>query len=180
MENLTEDKLKPAFYGQYDDQIVEIISVIDGYLRYPDFLSWLSDGNFQHRLLAEEIEKNRYFRIVQCHIEGYLVFTAKVDFHVDKFPKSAVDFLTKERRPLYYNNPAFITADKAPVSKIVSPPYFTVISYVVNHGDVGGMAWEIYELPTLLDFYNKKKILFDTGEVFIRESLLILLPINNH
>jgi hypothetical protein len=150
------DKVKFEFFGPSDDQVIELVNVIDGYLRYPDFLSWLSDGNFQHRVINEEIEKNRYFRIVQCHIEGCLVFTAKVDFHLDKFSKNAVDFLTKERRPLYHANPAFSKADKVPFSKIVSFSYFTVISSVVNHGEVAGMVWEIYELQTLFDFYNKK------------------------
>ena len=150
------DKVKLEFFGSCDGQVIGLVNVIDGYLRYPDFLSWLSDDDFQHRVINGEIEKNRYFRIVQCHINRCLVFSCKVDFHLDKFSKSAIDFLTKERRPLYHANPAFSTADKVPFSKIVSFPYFTVISYVMNHGEIGGMVWEIYELPTLLDFYNKK------------------------
>jgi hypothetical protein len=67
----------------------------------------------------------------------------------------AIQFLTSKQVAIDSTTPEFSKFKKEPVSKVSTDEYYTVISRLCNKDEPAGFAWEIYELPRIVEIYSK-------------------------
>lgn len=142
--------------GPLDSETHEIIELIDAYPFAADFFKWLSTDPFTQKILIEDIFEDKYTRVTQYFVGGSLVFTGKAEFKIHKLPKEAAQFLTSGKVPIDTSSDGFTSVKKVQVSKLYTEMHYSIISHFHNGEELGGVGWEIFELPVIIQLYSKK------------------------
>ncbi|MGD0665334.1 MAG: hypothetical protein ABSA17_06345 [Rhabdochlamydiaceae bacterium] len=141
--------------GLLENETQEIIDIIDSHTLAADFFHWLSKGSFTQQIIYEKFYEGKYTRIIQYYIKDLVVYTGRGEFELNKFPMEAIQFLTSKKVAIDSTTPEFSKFKKEPVSKVSTDEYYTVISRLCNKDELAGFAWEIYELPRIVEIYSK-------------------------
>jgi hypothetical protein len=137
------------------ENLLEIFNTIHEFVTSADFVTWLTNGQFNHHIYENRIEEGKYKRSYQYDFEGHIFFQGKIEVDLSHFLTDTVQAFTN-RSLLSLENPAFTKIGKTCISQIFVEPYYTVISHGLYKTKIAGMVWEIYNLQYILPLYQKK------------------------
>jgi len=145
--------------GYLDNDAHEIIDLINLHDLPADFLQWLSKGNLSYNIVQEQLSEGKYTQLSQYSIQNALVCTERVEFDLKYLNSQAIQLLTQTKLPLLSNKVSsqfgLGEVKKEVISKISTELHYTVISQLCNKDEPFCFSWEIYELPKIIDLYNK-------------------------
>ena len=142
-------------------KLSELVEIIHAFPLSADFLNWLSNEDFNYQILHEEVSQHRYQRIIRYTIENTLIFTGIKEFILDSLNPKIVQAITSQRTPLYFSQ--FSKASKKPLTTLLTSSHYTAISELSYEKIPCGTAWEIYQMPNILKFYQLKNNTFFHG-----------------
>jgi hypothetical protein len=138
-------------------ELHDMVELVDTYDLPANLVQWLSNKDYSIHLIHEQISAEKYTRIAQYRVQECLLFTGKAVFYLDKLDKSFTHALLNHKEPISSMHPHFRELEKKRISAILSDPYYTVISHLHIRGTIVGIAWEVYDLPPLIELYKQKK-----------------------
>lgn len=157
MEKFLSNALNTTSTDSLEIEVNDVVELIDGYPLPANFIHWLSKGEYSPNLIHEHTSAEKYTRIIQYRIQDRLIFTGKGVFYLDRLSKEFTHALLKHKEPIFSTHPSFRELEKKPISTVLAEPYYTIISHLCIKGTTGGMCWEVYELPPIIELYKQKK-----------------------
>jgi len=148
--------LVPFQVGPVEEKTLELVDLIDSYNLATDFAHWISDGEYTCTVLKEHSEQGKYTRIVQFRLGDCIFFNGTGEFFTDRMDADMILTLTKTSASIHSNSARFAKLKKINISKVISDPYYTVVSRFYANNEIAAASWAVYNLPRLVKIYNKK------------------------
>ncbi len=138
--------------GHYDS----LVPLIDGQEKVPEFIHWISDGNYERNTIHDQLIDGKHTRISMFYVDNLLVLTARSEINFKLASSETIHFLnqTQNNDPILIAPP--LKLERNIISKVVCEPYYNIICQLVEKTVVVGTMWEIYELPHLWTAFLKK------------------------
>lgn len=152
-----DKELAPVQIGQPDYETLEIVDLIHSFAKSADFAQWITDKKFTHTILSEKMKNEIYSRSYTYSMGEEIFFHGKFEVETSKLDNATFQVVTKKRDLISSESPNFDNVKKINISRILAPPYYTVVSKLNINQKNGGMIWEIYFLESLMKIYNKKR-----------------------
>ncbi len=143
--------------GPLEDDNHLIVELIDSHKCAASFLEWISDSSYSRNLIHHQTMNSKYLRFCTYHVEGVLVYTARVEFYLDAVNDQVMLFLKGSEKNEKLLIPSEIEFTFKHIKSIISDPYYSVLAQIIESNEIIGMIWEIYELPQLAQVYSRKK-----------------------